>query len=252
VNEGIVLCEGYDDRAFWAGWLIKLSRQEPPAGNPVFDPRGRKVEGGHYGFYPKSDRFVRIVPCKGATKTIGEMTRRVRERQVDPFQHLVVCLDPDIDVCGGDQRTGVRPEDLLRMVKGLAPNAHLNANGDVELDGGTVTVSLVRWETPDARQDGLPTQQCLERLVCAAILRAYPDRGPAVQQWLSSRPDPPTTGSPKEHAWSHMAGWYAERGCDSFYRAVWKDREVAKHLEAQLRETGAWRIAEALVGPSTA
>jgi hypothetical protein len=85
----------------------------------------------------------------------------------------------------------------------------------------------------------------LEGLVCAAFRAAYPDRARAVAAWLASRPHPPEV-SPKEHAWSHMAGWYATGNCDDFYQGVWRDPAVATQLEARLRASGAWRIAEAL------
>ena len=45
---------------------------------------------------------------------------------------------------------------------------------------------------------------------------------------------------PKEHAWSHMAGWYADAGCDEFYQAVWRDGHVVTELEARLRANGSW------------
>jgi len=43
-----------------------------------------------------------------------------------------------------------------------------------------------------------------------------------------------------------MAGWYAEQGCEAFYRVVWTDANVVSELESRLRQCGAWRIAEAL------
>jgi hypothetical protein len=66
-----------------------------------------------------------------------------------------------------------------------------------------------------------------------------------VDQWLKSRPNPPPP-DPKELAWSHMAGWHAEHGCEPFYKLLWQDAAVATQLESRLRECGAWRIAEAL------
>ena len=66
-----------------------------------------------------------------------------------------------------------------------------------------------------------------------------------MQGWLDSRPSAPDAG-PKEFAWSYMAGWNAEHGCEAFYRLLWEDAEVAGQLESRLREAGAWRLAEAL------
>jgi hypothetical protein len=69
-----------------------------------------------------------------------------------------------------------------------------------------------------------------------------------VDAWLRSRHSPPgsTAGGAKEHAWSHMAGWYASHNCDDFYHAVWRDEKVAPELEVRLRASGALRVADAL------
>jgi hypothetical protein len=107
----------------------------------------------------------------------------------------------------------------------------------------------VRWEAGDGNCPGLPEQQTLERVVCAALVAAFPDRGLAVQKWLDSRTQGPTAG-PKEFAWSHMAGWYAEHGCENFFRYLWTaetgDGHAREELENRLRACGAWRVAETL------
>ncbi|MHC4178430.1 MAG: hypothetical protein ACYSWU_13035, partial [Planctomycetota bacterium] len=118
-------------------------------------------------------------------------------------------------------------------------------HGDIALDSGATLVSLVRWEASDAPVSGVPTQQTLERLVCAALVAAYPDRGPAVKSWLDARPVGPEAG-PKEYGWSYMAGWYAQHGCEDFYRNLWRDERVVAELQSRLTESGAWRVAEAL------
>jgi len=73
------------------------------------------------------------------------------------------------------------------------------------IDGGATLVSLIRWDTHDARTPGVPNQQTLERLVCAAICASYPLRGECVQSWLDSRQMPQALTA-KEYVWSHMAG----------------------------------------------
>ena len=95
--------------------------------------------------------------------------------------------------------------------------------------------------------DERPDKQTLERLVCTSICEAYPDRTPAVRAWLDSRPDPPEGLDHKAHAWSHMAGWFAENGCDDFFKALWRDDRVRVVLERRLRAEGAWDLVTALV-----
>lgn len=123
----------------------------------------------------------------------------------------------------------------------------MNSDGNIEVDGGATMVALIRWETNDPPAPSVPDQQTLERLVSAALAAAYPPRAKAVQDWLDARPNPPQP-DPKEHAWSHMAGWYAEHGCEHFYANLWRDADVARELESRLRSSGAWRIAETLAG----
>ena len=246
MSESVILCEGFYDRAFWAGWLIHLACPAPKAGARVLDPSGKLVERGHYGFYTVNGHFVRVVPCHGKDKILPEARHRLRERWVDPFSRLVMCVDPDVIADGAEAKTGLRTNDVLRIIRELVPDAETTADGDIELDEPATKVSLVRWEAGDNAIPGIPARQCLERLVCAAMVAAYPDRGAAVQDWLDRRPDAPDS-IPKEFAWSHMAGWYADRGCDNFFHAVWEDERIVVHLIKYLKASGAWRIGEVLV-----
>jgi hypothetical protein len=113
----------------------------------------------------------------------------------------------------------------------------------VDLEGHRA--GSVVWSEPDAISSELPSKQTLERLVCAAIAAAYPERAVAVKGWLARKA---VSGQPehKAHAWTHMAGWFAKNGCDDFYRAVWRDDKIRPELETRLRASGAWAIAEAL------
>ena len=46
------------------------------------------------------------------------------------------------------------------------------------------------------------------------------------------------------HAWSHVAGWYADKGLDAFFRCSWEDQLIAKALREQRDRSGAWAVAE--------
>ncbi len=261
MSESVVLCEGYHDRAFWAGWLERLGCTDPgqPPGStrriPVTDPWGTQVSGGQFAFRSASDKFVRLVPCRGDARRVRREARSRLDKERQRFQQqastsrltrLVFNVDTDVNVSDASLKTGFRLQDLRSLVDELDPSATENEQGDFLLFEGRTTVSLVRWESADDATDGVPSQQSLERLVCGAVVAAYPDRGPAVQNWLDSRPGDPPTG-PKEFAWSHMAGWFAQQGCEAFFRVLWqKEPEVANQLESRLRQSGAWRVAEAL------
>jgi hypothetical protein len=251
-TESVVFCEGYHDRAFWAGWLLYLGCTDPgikpgkSIRDTVLDPWGEAVKGGVFAFLSRSGHFVRVAQCGGKNRIIPLAERRLRQRTVEHVKRLCVNVDADVHVDGTPMAvspiTRAAVEDVMRRVD---PAITFPTGTVFPLDGGATQVCLIRWEAPDPSAPGLPNQQTLERLACSAICAAYPDRGPAVQQWLDSRPDPPDP-CVKEHAWSQMAGWYAEHGCEDFYRHLWDDPRIAAELEPRLRASGAWQIVEAL------
>ena len=259
MSESIVVCEGYHDRAFWAAWLEHLGCTDPgkqkggSGRKDVLDPWGNKVVGGQFAFRSKSGRFVRVLPCNGRPNVLPaarirlqkEANRLAQGASESHLTLLVVNLDSDVSSSDPSGKTGFRRQDLHTMLTSFDPSPVETDDGDLELFDAQITVSLVRWETENDSGTGLPDPQTLERLVCAALVAAYPERGPVVQDWLGSRPDGPPAG-PKEFAWSHMAGWYAENGCEAFYRRVWDDPNVVNELEPRLQNCGAWRIAQAL------
>jgi len=258
-RESVILCEGYHDRAFWAGWLEHLGCTDPgrPGGTssrvPVSDPWGAPVTRGEFGYHSKSGKFVRVFPCRGdktrvlreARNRLGEECQRVQQHAEPRLVRLILNVDPDVSADGNAVQTGFRHQDLRTLVQEYDPSAAEAEHGDLVLFAGATLVSLIRWEATDQAADGLPNQQTLERLVCAALVAAYPDRGPAVQRWLDSRPAGPQAG-PKEFGWSYMAGWYAEFGCEGFYRNLWRCKRLVAELRSRLAQCGAWRVAEAL------
>lgn len=252
MSESVVLCEGYYDRAFWAGWLLHLHctdlslKPGLPGRVQVLDPWNRPVRKGQYAYHSASSRFVRIFPCMGKSNVMQEAETRLAARQMEPLVRLIVTVDPDVHVSSsGGAPTGLRSQDVEYFLRSkVDPAAVKNADGEFEIDGGATKVALIRWEANDTGP-GLPDLQTLERVACAGLVATYPARAQAVQDWLDKRPQPPV-GSPKEHAWSFMAGWYAEHGCEDFYANLWRDAAVRKELESRLRASGAWQIAAAL------
>lgn len=251
--ESVILCEGYHDRAFWAGWLEHLKCTDPGAatapGMPrakIPDPFGDPVAGGQFAFLTRTRQFMRIRPCGGRTNIVREAKLRITQHATKPLQYLLVNLDCDANADGTPANTAVmRLRDFHAALR--QANLQIEDKGaDFLLVNGEIQVSLIRWDASDPPTPQLPNQQTLERLVSAAITAAYPDRGTAIATWLASRQNPPAAG-PKEFAWSHMAGWYSEHGCDDFYRNVWRDQQTAAELEKRLRANGAWQIVESVI-----
>jgi hypothetical protein len=249
MSESVIYCEGYHDRAFWAGWLAHLGCVDPgvpPGGStprrPIYDPWNTIVQGGQFAYHSQSGRFIRIVPCHGKTRMLPAVRSRLQQRSTKALTRLVINIDADVTASGAKAGPlGLQRHDVEHLVRTFDPGFAVN------LDGGATRVALLRWEVNDPPGPGLPDQQTLERLVSAALAASFPARATAVQNWLDARPMPPGA-DPKEHAWSYMAGWYAEYGCEAFYSNLWNDSRVMSELETRLRSSGAWRVAEMLAG----
>jgi hypothetical protein len=251
-SESYVLSEGYHDRAFWRGQLLHLGCADPgarPNGQrrEVYDPFGLPVRGGHFAFHSKSGVFIRIVPAGGKPQVPELLKTRLKESEIKRLQRLVINVDAD-DHDDGSPSAGPKLtlDQLVALVRKFDADSKANADGDVEMYDGQTKISLVSWRAPDSATPGIPHQQTLERLICAALIAVYPKRGPAVQTWLDSRPDAPPAG-PKEYAWSHLAGWHADTGSyEGFCSMLWNNAQVVEQLRPRLEASGAWRVAQAL------
>lgn len=246
-TESVIVCEGYFDRAFWTGWLVHLGCTDP--GTMVPDPWKDMVAGrGQRAYYSASEGFVRLIPAGGKREVIRAAHIRLEQAKAKRLVRLVMNVDSDVIADGTPNPECVVSHQSVRdLVRQFDPRAVETDEGHFLLNEGATEVCVVRWEAGDAPDDQLPNQQTLERLVCAALVAAYPKRASAVHRWLRARPDAPGAG-PKEFAWSHMAGWYAEGGCEFFYERVWQVDQVRRELESRLRDSGAWAVAARLAG----
>lgn len=231
-QQHVILCEGYDDRAFWAGWLLHLGctdlsvRPDSGRSKRILDPWGRVVSGGQFGFATTRGAFVRLVPCDGGGNVAATAAQFFKQHVTHPIGRLLVNLDAD---------------DTLDAA---STSAHDIIAGIKRTNETPIEVCPVIWTCDDETAPGLPAKQTLERLVAAAIVAAHPRRGPSVATWLDAEPRGGATH--KHHALSYLAKWYAEHGPDDFFKALWRDAATASQLEARLRRSGAWAQVEAL------
>lgn len=263
----VILCEGYHDRAFLAGVGIYLLQWKEPGvddrGNrsTVMDPFGR-VAGGDFGYTHSSGARVRVRPCNGHSKIPDALKLLLNGRNTRPFDRLVINYDGDKGGAGSDfvERIHQSIEGELRRC-GVTPV--VVQPGHWTFDEGKREVRTIIWRCAHSEADpcdptflpsGIPEQQCLERLICTASASIWPERMAAVGQWLSSRPSPTTRASkdgtiPKSHTWTLMGGWFAEHGCDDFFKEVWAHPELANTLKDLLREAGTWEVLESCTQP---
>ncbi|MGA2498763.1 MAG: hypothetical protein ABSH20_13550 [Tepidisphaeraceae bacterium] len=250
LSEALVICEGYHDRAFWHGMLKDLGCHDAPStqegDHRVFrDPWNRPVRGGR-ALLSKSREFVSIRPANGKDDVCRTVRLRLGEHALQPLRVLVVNVDADTNADGtpstsrGVSRAAV--EDVVRQ----ADPAAVADGKDFLVFGGTVCVAFTVWSATVPPSLGLPNQQTLERVISAALASVYPDRAAAVDRWLAARPNPPQP-NPKEHAWSYLAGWYANRpSYEGFCTSIWNEPAVAAQLRRCLMQTDVWRVAELL------
>ncbi len=251
-TEAVIVCEGYHDRAFWAGLLLRSGCTDPGAPSvqggrrpKVKDPGGKPVEGGQFGFRTPAGGFIRVVPAHGNGALLGQALGIYLPPTRVPRARLVVCSS-DADTIAGSKL----PEPTLNGLE-------LTHAAGWQLQGHWFTrtaddprLAVTSWACADPPgTPGVPAKQTLERVVCAALAEVFPARAKAVQEWLDSRPAPPAA-SPKAHAWSYMAGWHPEKGCEAFLQLVWDPDVVpgvAEAIETRLRASGAWPVIEQLV-----
>ena len=166
-------------------------------------------------------------------------------RKTKPLRMLVLCYDSDAPAADSSPEAA-RAAAVWNLAREFDPNAARVNDRRFRIDGGNTEISLACWRCVDpAGTSGLPEQQTLERLVCASIVGAHGGRASPVETWLASRPAAPAPMA-KSFAWSYMAGWYEDHGCEDFYRQVWREPQVRAELESRLRATGVWEIAEAV------
>lgn len=250
--ESYIVCEGYHDRAFWAGLLERQGCKGPeilPDGSrkTISDPFGKSVTRGQFGLTTPSNRFIRIRPANGKNNVLRVMRDRLMGRQTQWVEQLVVCVDSDKDAADSSGAGELTTASVLNEIRQLDPGATPNG-ADILMDAGKTKISIIHWSVDTAPQTGVPNKQTLERLICSAIVKVKPQWAEPVQDWLNERPDKPAA-NPKEHAFSYLAGWYAHTASyEGFCAEIWRDKDIASALEQLLKASGAWSVVESLVG----
>src|SRR5207247_8902599 len=105
MSESVILCEGFQDRAFWAGWLTYLGCSDEgyrpgSRGFPAPDPWGGKVLRGQFAYLSRGGSFLRVVPCGGKSFILPEARVYLSQRATKPLLRLVVNVDPDVSATG--------------------------------------------------------------------------------------------------------------------------------------------------------
>lgn len=207
-KQHIILCEGFDDRSFWKGWLLHLKCTDPSKkARRVVDAFGREVKGdGQFLFHTPAGSDVIVRPFRGRSNARRTVEDYLVDKEVQPPRRLLLNLDSD-----GDDPADASAGDQVRSIA----KAVGSRNDSIPYEVGDTLLYPVIWKCSDPEtQPGLPPKQTLERLVAASICAAYPDRGPGVEDWLNAEPS--GFRLPRSFAHSYYAKWYADHGAGDF------------------------------------
>ncbi len=244
-KQQVILCEGFDDRSFWVGWLRHLKCTDPSnrGRRIVKDAYELRVQGkGRYLFHSPGGACIIVHPYGGRSKLRRTVNEYLKDHTTHPIHRMILNLDSDAE---SDSDDGARAA-VRGLVARLGSQVEAPTAAAFDLDG--IQTSTVIWECADeASIPGIPRKQTLERLVAASIRGAYPARGSAVEDWLAAEPRGEAAVTPKSYGYSYLAKWYAEYGADDFFRALWRDEEVVAQLRHRLETNGAWASVQDLV-----
>ena len=259
----LILCEGYDDRSFLAGFLQHHCQCKEPAPE---DRRPSKYGKGAYVFFNAGGSHeIHVLPCQSVSQVLQSFENNVRaitsgvHSEID---FLTLFTDHDTvpecqeSAAAGSASPFINPQSIEGFLGRAKIKYRESGNRDVpqwqieKVDKSQCGVALLHVRTHDANpRKGLPSKQTLERLVCHAIAEARPDRAKTVADWLASRHDKPThtdRQESKEHVYSYLAGWYASGGCDYFFRHIWEQLKTREHLIQEMRDTGVLQTLESM------
>lgn len=263
LREVVILVEGYDDRAFWAGLLTQRLGFTIAQGLSIQDKKRLGTAGrhlsktsigvkGHYTYVdPEFSCITRVVPCieqHGIKKPLRYFLLKLlegRETRSDlALAGVVVCEDDDSQVGKQKQRT---PD----KVRSWLPQAGYSGISNIEhgcvLPDGTRVLHLAWW-APDEDHVDIPQKQTLERVVCSAVGELWPERLQHVRTSADGRPEP-TGAVHKVLAGTFWAGWHVDDGWSHFYYSLWKFPKLADALSARIDHDGALQaVLELLCG----
>lgn len=240
-KQHVVLCEGYDDRSFWKGWLLHLGCTDPTDGGrkAVPDVWGRPVQGqGRYLFHTPAGSDVIVQPYNGRDNARQATTDYLGDRQAYRPSRVILNMDAD-----SPDAASTSAEDQIR---GIAERLGARGNRSGPFVIGESILHPVVWKCGDPDPTpGVPSRQTLERLVCAAIRASAPERADGAQRWLDD--EPRGLKLPKSYTSSYFAKWYTDHGEGHFHEGIWQDEAVVAELRSRLESQGAWQVVRELV-----
>jgi hypothetical protein len=250
VGEVLVLVEGYDDRAFWAGYLQRVrgcvasvdigNAQKIALGSEVRRLL-QQVKGTYTYLTPSHNRVVRVVPYQERRDLPNPLwtlfDEAITGRATRPERTLagvVVCRDDDGQPGEAPRHRREHLVDRLTRL-GEVPLREHDPHAVCARLGEVTVVLPVTWRCDDPQRAALPDKQTLERVVCAALNDVVPDRVRSARTWLAGRPDPLAAAADhKASAGALWAGWHAGDGWPFFHEQLRATPDVRDALLRRL------------------
>lgn len=237
MSQILILCEGYDDRAFLKCWLLRLgaadlwqeAERRLPLLKKILRDQGVAWNPGDFSVRSQGGSVLTIRPVDGKDNLWMGAQAALDNRLVE---RLILTCDSD-EPAGHPEPTAQRRRQLQRLQTALP-------------------CDLVVWHCGDpSGLPGVPEQQTLERLICASIAAGQPETWKqAVEEFL--RREPVFGPNHKNFAHAYWAKFFAH-DFDDLYSAVWSQDcfpEIGQQLENRLRRNGDWDRIAALVEAS--
>jgi hypothetical protein len=236
-----VICEGYEDRAFWKGLLLhRRCKDARMNGGLAVDPRDQEpIVGGRHAYVTPTGRWIVVQSAEGRNNVRSAAESHVRRLDVRPLEQLIINVDSDADAADPENRS---VDDFL---DGLAASLGFEKKDLRRRWARKETPMLgIVWECPGTDQLTVPSKQTLERLVCAAIHRVAPDCTQSVRDWLDALPltcaGQSSNRLHKRQLWTHYGKWFVDCGPEHLLARVWELPEIRDELASILKETGVW------------
>lgn len=180
----LILCEGYQDRAFLSAWIDAIGDREARVVEALKEQKRRALTIKDAHAKQIGDRQLYVVPC-GSLEKIAPTARLLTKNHAESVDRLVVVADAD----GLERRE--REQRLRASLQGIA-----------------VSPQFIVW---------VPT---LEGVIQRALEQARPTEMASVRAFLEKAPAPSMSG--KESPYVYCSTWEPDSFGESFYQLMWR------------------------------
>lgn len=191
----LIVCEGYQDRAFVGAWINWLRKKDNAPVRSVMEEKEQRVRAKGAHVKACGERQLCIAPA-GSYEQVTTHAADLLKANAALLDRACIVVDAD------DQNPAEREKAVTASLRGKGYSGPLD---------------VIIW----APQLETIIEQALRGLNSAAMT--------AIDEFLTKAH--PTAGTKKERAFVYCAAWELDNFGESFFGFVWKNAEVRKHLE---------------------